>query len=305
MKGVLVCPRCAAPRVEAPDCPRCGILYARAAPPPASEPAPAWQFAPAADGWSPAVDQARFEWRVRLWALPSALALAFLFTSTGPGGFLVRLLSGMWLHELGHAWAAWLCGRFAIPLPWVTFIGESRSAGVLLVMVALWGGLAVAAWKRERMNAAAVCGTLALAHLAGPFLIPAGAMEPFITFAGDGGALVFATALMATLYAEEGSRLHDGALRWGLLALGAMGFADVFRTWWRARTDWSAIPFGRIEGVGLSDPSKLVDAYGWSERGMIHAYLLLGGVCLGVLAVLYVAGLRRARAELREALGEA
>ena len=84
-----------------------------------------------------------------------------------------------------------------------------------------------------------------------------------IIFGGDGGAMVIGTLLILTFFAPEGSKFRHGALRWGLLVIGAAAFVDTASTWWRARTDLGVIPFGEIEGVGLSDPSKLAEA-GWS-----------------------------------------
>jgi hypothetical protein len=121
----------------------------------------------------------------------------------------------------------------------------------------------------------------------------------FITFGGDGGCLVLGTLLMVTLYAPRGSALHRGWLRWGFLVIGAAAFTDAFKTWWDARNNFGHIPFGRIEGVGLSDPSKLTDWFGWSVNTLVSRYMGLAWACLAVLGAIYVAGVLRARAALR------
>jgi hypothetical protein len=59
---------------------------------------------------------------------------------------------------------------------------------------------------------------------------------------------------------------------------------DAFLTWFRSWRDFAEIPFGRSESSGLSDALKLVDVAGWSETGMIRAYLGLSLLCLAVLA---------------------
>src|SRR5437764_571263 len=64
------------------------------------------------------------EARIRAWAIPSALLFAFLLVSTGPGRAVVRIFFSMWVHELGHAVAAWLCGVLAVPGPWRTLTGS-------------------------------------------------------------------------------------------------------------------------------------------------------------------------------------
>ena len=112
------CPRCGAQRLAAlVECPRCGVIYAKAeARAAALEPlrvaAPdsvaALEDGPDFEG-GPALEA-----RIRTWAIPSALLCAFLLVSTGPGRAVVRIFFGMWIHELGHAAAAWLCGASTI-----------------------------------------------------------------------------------------------------------------------------------------------------------------------------------------------
>jgi hypothetical protein len=71
----------------------------------------------------------------------------------------------------------------------------------------------------------------------------------------------------------------------------------MFGTWWAARSDFGAVPFGEMEGVGLSDATKLVDDYGWSTDALIHRYVTLGICCLVALALVYAWGVWRARQE--------
>ena len=85
---------------------------------------------------------ARLELRLRTWAIPAALVLAFVLVSTGPGHFLLRIFFSMWVHEVGHATAAWLCGYLAFPGPWLTPVASKQSLFFeLLVLAALAGGV--------------------------------------------------------------------------------------------------------------------------------------------------------------------
>jgi len=43
-----------------------------------------------------------------------------------------------------------------------------------------------------------------------------------------------------------------------------------------------------------------VGEYGWAIGDMVHRYLVLGALCLAVLGVLYVLGLRRREIAARE-----
>lgn len=281
----VACPRCASPRTAGPECPRCGVIYAKAHAP-AGLPAT----------WDGDADDARLELRLRTWAIPAALLVARLLVATGVGHFLVRVFLSMWVHETGHALAAWLCGFPAFPGPWLTPMAAQRSAVFATVIAFALAFALVRCWKADRRGLAACAGVMLVAQGAGTIALSADAARALVVFAGDGGCLLIGALLMASVYAPEGSAVQRGWLRWGFLAIGSASFMDAFEQWWAARTDPDRIPFGRNEGAGLSDPSVLSDVYGWSATAIVQRYLALGCVCLAVLAVLYVVNLARARA---------
>jgi hypothetical protein len=160
---------------------------------------------------------------------------------------------------------------------------------MLLVLLLLGAGIGAATlgWRAERRDWLAAGGALAVTALIGA-LLPEEQARALIIFGGDAGALVLGAALMATFFAPQGSVFRRGALRWGLLVIGAAGFCDAASTWFAARRDPSEIPFGRIEGVGLSDPSVLVETHGWSERALVSRYVALASLCLLALGALWV-----------------
>jgi hypothetical protein len=291
------CPKCQFDHeLQTTECLKCGIVFSRyqapldgaakqaeAAPEPAPEP-----LTPP----EPAIsrDEALRELKCRSIALPAALLLAWLVARTG-----LRLAAGMLamvLHESGHAITAWLTGRWAVPMLWVTPHGEDRSWGIVLLVTAaiVFGGYL--AWQAERpgwLLAAAAGLLLQLIALSQP----AGAL---ITFFGDGGAMVLATLLIATFYAPRESALRKSwGLRWGLLVIGALSFLHVFLLWTGPLED---LPFGEIEGVNLSDPSLLTEMYGWSVLQMVDRYVHLGMGCLVALLGLYIWGLVSAYLEI-------
>ena len=227
--------------------------------------------------------------KARLLAVPVALLVMLVLAHTSLGAFLTRLCFAMPLHELGHATASWFTGAPAVPLLWFTPMSETRSAFFVLLELAALGGWA--AWTRR--NARPWWPVITIASLLGVgLLLPGAARLAFVTFAGDGGALVFGTALMAAVWLPDGLRVTRGGLRWGYLVIGAGAFANVASEWVASWRDNANLAFGRIEGVGLSDPSKLVDVYNWSERRLVNSYLTLSVACL---VVLLVVGLRFAR----------
>lgn len=267
----MACPSCGAARGHLLGCEHSPVQFA---PAPAVSPPPAL-------GEGAELDTTR----ARALAVPIALAVAALLSTTSFGGLALRLFFGMWLHELGHAFASWACGVFAVPLPWITFSGEGRSPVMVALLIA--GLAALAWWLRERAHPArlvlpAALGALGLVGL----LLPLRHVRTFIVFFGDGGAMVFGALLMlGAVLLPDGARLSRGALRWGYLVIGAGAFVDAFATWVRSARDFAELPFGRSESSGLSDALKLVESSGWSEQFMVRAYLGVGFACLAVLAL--------------------
>jgi hypothetical protein len=249
-------------------------------------------------------EQALVEARSELWlarfAVPGALLGAWIVVHNDLGQALCRIVAGMWLHELGHAAVAWMCGYPAFPAPWFTPMAAERSP---LFALALAGGLGYAAWKgwteEDRGKVVAAGCALAL-QLVGTLIVSESTAQQLILFGGGMGSLVFGTAAMATFYAPPGHKLHRDWLRWGLLALGAMAFCDTFYDWWQARAEPETIAFGEIEGHGNTDQSRLVDDYGWAIPTLVRRYFGLGMACLFTLVLLQVLHLRRTRRALDE-----
>jgi hypothetical protein len=326
------CPKCQFDHpLQRTECLKCGIVFSHYQPPPeppapqldapapqadplAKKPAPAMppavpsaQVAMAAAALSRALsadaDQPSTpaerrkdtlkEIKYRVLALPLALLLARWLTGTGfdvAAGMLAMVV-----HESGHAITAWLTGRWAIPMLWVTMHGDDRSWFVVFLVTAAIGFGGFLAWRAQKWGwvcAAAVMLMVQLYFLSSPW--PPGAM---IVFGGDGGALVLATILMLAFYAPRDSALYKSwGVRWGLLVIGALAFMHVYRSW---SGPYENIPFGEIEGVNLSDPSLLTVMYGWSVIQLVDRYLRLATLCFVAMGVIYVWGLAAAYLELR------
>ena len=197
----------------------------------------------------PATDDPSWEPWFRRLALPVMLALAAVIHLTALGPMLLRNFFGMWLHELGHASAAWVCGRFAVPVPWMTYASDDRSVGVTVAMLLLTGGLGVWSFRQRRWWAVGVSTALVVLCLFCTATLSTRAVQVFGIFSGDAGAMVFGVGLMSTFYARRESRLVQGALRWGFVWWGAAAFVDSWATWVAARRDMAEIPFG-VEEVG-------------------------------------------------------
>ena len=277
MTPMTPCPSCGADRGHLLGCEHSTISLTPAAPPVSLA--------------EPTIDTTR----ARAWGVPIALAVAALIGLTGPGAFLERILFGMWLHELGHTIASWCCGVFAVPLPWLTLGGGSRSPGFIVLLFGLLGGLGWA-WREEKRRLVVLAAPVLVIGL----LVPFRHATTFIVFSGDGGAMVLGTVLMlGAVLLPDDSRLSRGALRWGYLVIGAGAFMDASITWVRSWRDFAELPLGRSESSGLSDAMRLIEDSGWSEAGLVHAYLAVGTVCLVVLTVVTSVRLRRRSDDLR------
>ncbi len=299
------CPKCQFDHeLQTTECLKCGIIFSRyqAALDAAAKPAaiavplplsPA-ELLPLPSGYgqeSAGRADANRELQYRFLAFPLALLFARLIART-PLGLAAGMLT-MVLHESGHAITAWLTGRWAVPLLWVTTHGQQRYWGIvfLLAAVIVFGGFL--AWRAERWGWVLIAGAALIAQMA--FLsLPA---ESSIVFGGDGGAFVLSTILMAAFYAPRESKLvQSWGLRWGLLVIGALVFVHVFLMW---SGPMENLPFGEIEGVNLSDPSLLTEMYGWTVLQLVDRYVRLAEICLAALVALYLWGLVSAYRQLR------
>jgi hypothetical protein len=291
------CAWCGAPRSAASTCGKCGADYDKAASLRAQEalvpvvPAAGVVVHPTGRAWTAGEEELATERKLRLLAPPLTLLVAVAFHATSIGHFLQRTFLTMMVHEVGHAVTAWYCGRFAIPMLWKTYVAPRPG----LTVVALLLGHAYVlfrVWKAQK----AAWITLAVALLLLQLVLSFGCGErtqgALISFGGDGGAMILGVALMATFFAPRDHHVVTSWLRWGFLVIGAAAFVDTFATWWTARHDWDVIPFGEIEGVGLSDPSKLTDVYAWTTKQLVGRYVWVGAACLAALTILWVRGVR-------------
>lgn len=229
--------------------------------------------------------EAQLELTLRTWAIPVALLIGFALVAAVPS--LVRIFFSMWVHELGHATTAWMCGYLAFPGPWLTPTASQQSLFFELFVLAALAGGAVYAFRIERFQLGRALVAVAAVQLGCAALLGPARARQLIVFMGDGGCLVLGTLLMLSIYTRFAAQ---GWLRWGFLGIGAAAFADAFSLWWGARKDFDRIPFGMNEGAGLSDPSVLTEQFGWTTGALVHRYVALGFACLAVLAAAWFYG---------------
>jgi hypothetical protein len=239
------------------------------------------------------------EWKLRAGAIPAAIALALVFHAWPTGHFLQRTFLSMMVHELGHAVTAWWCGFAAVPTVWKTLIPDDRSLAISLALIALEGYLCWRSWRAQRTWSFVAGIALAAVQFFATTVVAADRAHQAITFGGDAGAMVLGTLLMLTFFAGAESRLRTNHLRWGLLVIGAAALIDTSATWLSARRDPDVIPFGETEGVGLSDPSKLQEDYGWTTHLIVQRYVVVATVCFIALTAAWLYFTYTARRDAR------
>lgn len=283
------CPKCHFDDPQQKDeCLKCGLIFARYR---AFEEAVAdvSSAVPERSSQEIAEDQqkAKNEFRCRIFALPGALLLGWLLNLALP---TITAFLAMWLHEFGHAIAAWFCGYAAFPTAWITMIPDERGRWISVVLGAATIAGGYFAFRLQRWFwVAASAGVLALFVLGN--LQTESHARLLFTFWGEGGAYALSTVLMLSFYARAESPITRNQVRWGLLVLGAIAFWSVYSRWaggfeniaqFLEDTDSRGIP---------SDMRVLTLVYGWTIHTLIQSYRNLGHACLLVLAGAYATGL--------------
>jgi hypothetical protein len=288
--GLMECPKCGLVQdgIHA-ECPQCGIVFAKVLR--AREDAALALMDHGPSSVQADVERTHAEremlpgeLRNRVLALPCALLAAWAAVKTSPG--LVRIFT-MWVHESGHAVAAWLCGYTAWPGPWITPVGDERNFALTAMMVGLLGVGAFQAWQRQRWFWVMVAAVVLLLTLCCTLVLREGQARQLITFGGDGGCFVLGSALMLTMYARADHPFRSERLRWALLIFGALAFMDAYLVW---SGPFDHLPFGEDEH-GLSDPAVLVEEFGWSVLLLVDRYRELARGCVVALVAAYAAGI--------------
>jgi len=243
-------------------------------------------------------------------AIPLVALLAILVTRSGLGFFLEGF--HVWVHEFGHATAAWLTGKRALPLPigW-TNISPEKSLFVYFGILGLLGLLFVAGWKERMIWPMIFAAGIAALQGYMTWLLPPEPARMWIVFAGCGGQFYLSALMIGLFYFELPEKFKWGGCRYVFLFIGVSCFFDAYTLWRNVKYGRIPLPYGSMvngEEDANGDLDTLSADFGWSDRHIIATYTRLGDVCLAVLVIVYLVfalRLNRLPALIREKYGNA
>jgi hypothetical protein len=227
---------------------------------------------------------------VKALAPPVVVALAVLF-QVSPFGFLLEGLH-VWIHELGHSSVAWLCGDYAVPLPfgWSN-IGADRSLVVYFAVLGALGALAYAGWRERRAWPVFLGLVLVGVQASMTWRLPAYQGRLWMIFAGVGGEFYLSAAMVGLFYFEFPEKFRWGACRYLVLFIGAASFFESYAFWRKVASGAEGIPYGSLisgEDDGGGDMNILHFEYHWTQHRIIATYSHLSEACLVILGVVYL-----------------
>lgn len=231
-------------------------------------------------------------WLVNVLVPPLLLALVWAVTIS-PFGFFLKGFH-VWMHEFGHATAAWLCGFRATPLPlgW-TPVEAVYSPFVYYGLLLMFGLLLAAGIKERKVWPMLAALMLALLQYYMTWKMPPDRQEFWWSaFGGVGGEFYLSTLFMLSFFVQLPEKFKWGACRYVFFFIGATAFINIWLFWDKVYHGLEEIPWGSMingEGDEGGDMNKLKDGFGWTKFMIRQNYHLLGNGCLIALGATWAA----------------
>jgi Zn-finger nucleic acid-binding protein len=219
--------------------------------------------------------------------VPVALALSWLFCSTGFGRLLASLI-GMPFHELGHAAASWLGSRIAIPLPFFTFWYDDQSVLMGGLVVGVLGWLMFHMQREKNYFMFSIAAVILSSWAITTFLVSPRTTLMWQILAGALGEILFGAFLLVAFHFPLPDRFRWDFWRWAALVPAGLCFVHAMRLWRTVAADVSQMPWGSAIGADSDgDMNRLVQQFGWSANDLADFYLAVAYACLVALFVTY------------------
>ena len=219
------------------------------------------------------------DWRVRVFAPPVIFGLAWAANAVPITKFFLTGFH-VWMHEFGHATAAWLCGYQALPLPfgW-TSLSPAPSTTVYYLLLFIFGVLGWFGWQQRRPMAVALAVGLAIAQFFMSWRASDQQHDLWIVFGGVGGTFYLSALLIGLFFVRLPAWFRWGACRYFLFFLAASTLLDSWHFWEQVYRGIEEIPFGSMihgEEDANGDMNRLMSDHGWTMREIRRTFHLLG-----------------------------
>lgn len=224
--------------------------------------------------------------RIALLALPCALLVAWLMSSSGSGRILMLPLQ-IQFHELGHALPAWLSSRAALPLPFgFTFFREEQSLFTGACVLFLCGVIAYRGYVERRRSALVLGGAFASLWALLSLLVPRDTSRMLVLMGGFVGELILPALVLVAFHFRFPDRLRWDFFRFLALPAGAGAWVVALRGW-SAIAKSGTLPMGSLmPGDGNGDFPRLIAEYGQTPASIIA----LAGHCMWLSAAVVLLG---------------
>jgi Zn-finger nucleic acid-binding protein len=227
---------------------------------------------------------------VEFLAVPIAAIIVWLLSKVGLFVFLQDVLVGMPAHELGHAIALWLIGKFAVPIPFLTLpISDTNILAYLLslsiIVFLIWKGY------QQRLFFWVFIGAIGLYFMLvkGIFNTDAG-RSMWVSYSGVGGEFVLGTLGVIAFFYTINRKPNWNLIRYAVMFFGMFICLPAWLSWLDIAAGIEPFPLGSLlYGKEEGDMNTLIEL-GMTTETIIESYLALGRGCFAVIAVHLAAG---------------
>jgi hypothetical protein len=218
-------------------------------------------------------------------AVPAAAAIVWLLCKVGIFAFLQDVLLGMPAHELGHAIAQWLMGRFAVPIPFVTVPISNTNIFAYLLTLSI---LLFSAWKgyQQRLFFWVLIGVFGIYLMLTKGIFSDDSERAiWASYSGIGGEFVLGALIVISYFYTVSRRPSWTYKRYAVLFLGMFIFLPTWFQWVNIAAGSEPFPFGStLFGKDEGDMNSLLE-YGMTIETVTESYLALGRWCFVIIGL--------------------
>jgi Zn-finger nucleic acid-binding protein len=222
---------------------------------------------------------------IQFLAVPIAAAIVWLLCKVGIFAFLQDVLLGMPAHELGHAVAQWLMGRFAVPIPFVTIpISDTNIFAFLLTLLIL----VFSVWKgyQQRLFFWVLIGVIGLYLMLAKGLFSDDSERAiWASYSGIGGEFVLGTLGVIAYFYTINHKPSWNYTRYAVLFFGMLIFLPAWFNWVNIAAGSEPFPLGSLLfGKEEGDMNSLLE-HGMTIETVTESYLALGRWCFAMIGL--------------------